>query len=193
MRLLVRAMLLSAAALALCGATFAQTGNPPLPGETPVFKWLESTSVGTHVRESDWLFPVIEAVHVLGIVFLAGAGTLLAMRLLNRGFLRHKPASEVAARLQPVMWWSFALMVTTGTLMFISEAWQCYTSMAFRIKLGLLLSVGLNALIFQLGAYRTIKTWEKDPVAPASARAAAWVSMLLWVCIVFAGRGIAYW
>ena len=190
---LMGAVVLSMTALAFSGAVFAQTGAPPRPGETPLFKWLENTHIGAAVRESDWLFPLIESVHVLGIVFLAGAGTLLALRLLNRGFLREKPTSEVASRLLPVMWGSFALMFVTGALMFISEAWQCYTSLAFRIKLALLLALGLNALIFQLTSYRTIMTWEKAPVAPLAARVAAWVSMALWVAIVFAGRGIGYW
>jgi hypothetical protein len=189
----MRAVPLSMVALAFSGAAFAQTGAPPRPGETPLFKWFESTSIGAAVRESDWLFPVIESVHVLGIVLLAGAGTLLALRLVNRGFLRDKPASAVASHLMPVMWGSFAVMFVTGALMFVSEAWQCYTSLSFRIKLALLLAVGLNALIFQLTSYRTIKTWERDPVAPLPARVAAWVSITLWVCIVFAGRGIAYW
>lgn len=187
------AMLLSMAALALSGAVFAQTGQPPQPGETPLFKWLEGTSIGTNVHESDWLFPLIESVHVLGIVALAGASTLLDLRLLNRGFLKDQPASQVASRLLPVMWTSFGVMAVTGTLMFVSEAWQCYTSISFRVKLALLLAVGLNALIFHLTSYRSIKTWEQAPVAPVPARLAAWVSLALWVCIVFAGRWIAYW
>jgi hypothetical protein len=181
------------AALAFAGAAFGQTGSPPRPGETPIFKWIEGTYIGSSVRESNWLFPVIESMHVLGIVALAGASTLLDLRLLNRGFLKEQPTSQVASRLLPVMWTSFGVMAITGTLMFVSEAWQCYTSMSFRIKLALLLAVGLNALVFHLGSYRTIKTWEQAPVAPGAARAAAWLSMTLWVCIVFAGRWIAYW
>lgn len=187
------AVLLSMAALAFSGAVFAQTGQPPRPGETPLFQWLEGTYISTSVRESDWLFPLIESVHVLGIVSLAGASTLLDLRLLNRGFLRDEPASQVASRLLPIMWGSFAVMLVTGALMFISEAWQCYTSVSFRVKLALLLAVGLNALVFHLTSYRTIKTWEQAPVAPVAARLAAWVSLTLWVAIVFAGRAIAYW
>lgn len=186
-------VLLLMAALAIPAAVFAQTGQPPQPGETPLFKWLEATSIGTAVRESNWLFPVIEAVHVLGIVGLAGASTLLDLRLLNRGFLRDEPASHVASRLLPVMWASFAVMFVTGALMFTSEAWQCYTSLSFRIKMALLLAVGLNALVFHVTSYRTIKTWEHAPIAPVPARVAAWLSMALWVVIVFAGRAIAYW
>lgn len=192
------ALLLFVAALAFSRAAFsraafAQTGSPPLPGETPLFQWLEGTSIGTAVRESNWLFPVIESVHVLGIVVLAGSSALFDLRLLNRGFLREQPASRVAARLLPVMWASFAVMFITGTLMFVSEAWQCYTSIAFRVKIGLLLAVGFNAVLFHFGPYRKIGQWESAPAAPASAQTAAWLSLALWVGIIFAGRWIAYW
>jgi len=130
---------------------------------------------------------------MLGIVVLVGTSVLLDLRLLGRGVLRDQPASQVASRALPVMWGSFGVMFITGTLMFMSEATRCYDSMSFRVKIALLLAVGLNALVFQLGPYRKIAGWENAAVTPTSARVAAWVSMALWVCIVVAGRGIAYW
>lgn len=190
--LVLCAVLFLTATLAFSRSAFAQTGGPPKPGEKAVFSWLENTYIGTNVKNSNWLFPVIESVHVLGIVFLVGSSALLDLRLLNRGFLREQPTSLVASRLLPIMWASFGVMVVTGALMFTSEAWQCYTSWAFRIKMGLLLAVGLNVLIFYFVAYRKIGKWESATVAPASARTAAWVSLILWILIVFAGRGIAY-
>jgi hypothetical protein len=181
------------ALLVLSGAAFAQTGGPPKPGETPFFEWMDNTYIGSNVRDSNWLFPVIESIHVVGIVFLVGASVLLDLRLLNRGYLRDQPVSRIWSRLLPMMWASFGVMFVTGTLMLISESWQCYTSIAFRVKMALLLAVGANVLFFYFAAYRKIKLWEKDTIAPVSARASAWVSMILWVLIVFAGRAIAYW
>ena len=156
-------------------------------------KWLEATYLGSSVRDSDWLFPFIESVHLLGIVVLVGTSVLLDLRLLGRGVLRDRPASQVASRALLVMWGSFGVMFVTGVLMFMSEAVRCYGSAAFRVKIVLLVAAGLNALVFQLGPYRKIAGWESVAVAPRSARVAAWVSMALWVCIVAAGRGIAYW
>ncbi|MDE3109046.1 MAG: hypothetical protein KGL02_03800, partial [Acidobacteriota bacterium] len=84
-------------------ATFAQTGGPPKPGETPFFQRLDSTHIGSTVRDSNWLFPAIESVHVIGIVFLVGASVLLDLRLLNRGYLRDQSVSRVWSLLWPVM------------------------------------------------------------------------------------------
>lgn len=171
-------------------AIFAASAGDSAP---QIFQWFEATAIGTAVRDSDWLFPFIESVHMLGIVALVGTSVLLDLRLLGRGILRHRPASQLASRALPVMWVSFAVMFVTGVLMFLSEATRCYGSVAFWVKMVLLAAVGLNAMVFQLGPYRKIAGWESAAVAPRSARAAAWVSLTLWVCIVVAGRGIAYW
>lgn len=130
---------------------------------------------------------------MLGIVALVGSSTLLDLRLLNRGFLRHQPASQVASKLLPVMWGSFAVMLVTGVLMFLSEATRCYESTSFRIKMALLVVVGLNAVFFHFTAYRKIDKWEALPKTPGSAKLAGLVSLVLWICIIVAGRGIAYW
>jgi hypothetical protein len=157
-------------------------------------QWLESTSVGADVRNSDWLFPVIESLHMLGIVLLVGATGLFDLRLLGRGPFRQQPASQVARQVMPWVWGSFAGMFITGSLMFTSEATRCYQSWCFRAKMVLLLMAGLNAFIFQFGAYRQVANWDEAArKPPAGARVAAWTSLVLWVVIVFAGRGIAYY
>ena len=39
--------------------------------------WLEHTSIGTAVRESTWLFPTIETLHIFGIILLFGSASIL--------------------------------------------------------------------------------------------------------------------
>ena len=155
---------------------------------------IEKTAFGSAIRNSDWLFPAIESVHVLGIVILVGSTGLFDMRLLGTGFLKRERASDVAKQVMPWVWSSFAVMFVTGVLMFSSEATRCYQSWFFRLKLILLVLAGLNAFIFQFGAYRGIANWDEATAkAPGGARFAAWASLVLWVFIVFAGRGIAYY
>ena len=171
-------------------ATAAGTASPTI---LHILKAIEATWIGRGVRDSSWLFPFIESIHMLGIVVLVGTSILLDLRLLGRGVLRDRPASEVAARALPVLWGSFAVMFVTGTLLFASKAVDSYETNSFKLKMLGLLLVGVNAMVFQLGPYRRIAQWENAAVAPGSARVAAWVSLTLWVCIVLAGRGIAYW
>lgn len=157
-------------------------------------QWLEKTYIGILIRDSSWLFPVIESIHVLGIVVLVGSTGLFDLRLLGWGFLRDKPVSYVKREVTTWVWSSFVVMVTTGSLMFSYEATKCYQSWFFRIKLVLLVLAGLNAFLFEFGTKRGMAGWDDAGTrTPASARFAAWASLILWVFIVGAGRGIAYY
>jgi hypothetical protein len=154
-------------------------------------QWLEQTSIGTTIRESLWLFPVIETVHIFGIILLVGGTSILDLRLMGLTF-RDEPVSKLAGRFLPWAWAGFIIQVTTGGLMFSSEATKMYGNLGFRVKMLMLLAAGLNAFIFHSLAYQSVGKWDKDPVAPVSARVAGLLSILFWFGIVAAGRWIAY-
>jgi hypothetical protein len=157
----------------------------------PFCRWLEQTSVGAGVRESLWLFPAIETVHLLGMAALVGTIALLDLRLLG-WMLRRERVSELAGRLLPWSWAGFALQVVTGALLFTSEAVKVYTNPAFRVKMLLIFLAGVHALIFHLTVYRDVATWDDSGVSPAGAKVAGFVSILLWIGIVAAGRFIGF-
>jgi hypothetical protein len=165
------------AMLLLSGVALAQTGGPPKPGETPFFDRIDNTYIGSTVRNSNWLFPVIESIHVVGIVFLVGASVLLDLRLLKRGYLREQPLARAWSKLIPVMWAAFAIMLATGTLMLVSESWQCYTSIAFRVKMGLLFTIGANVLFFYFAAYRRMRA-DANWRAPELRQQQQWLRVL---------------
>jgi hypothetical protein len=155
-------------------------------------KWLQHTSVGVAVAESDWLFPAIETVHIWGIILLVGTTGVLDLRLL--GFILTKQrVSELHDRLIRWTWTGFAIMFITGSLMFASEATKMYTNGAFRFKMLLILIAGLNALVFEGTAFRNVAKWDDAPATPIGAKVAGCVSLLAWVGVIAAGRWIAYW
>ena len=151
-------------------------------------KWLEHTSVGAGIRESLWLFPAIETLHLLG---MAGTAAVFDLRLLG-WMLRRERVSELAGRLLPWTWAGFALQVVTGILLFSSEAVKVYTNPAFRVKMLLIFLAGVHALIFHWGVYRDVASWDDSGVLPAGAKVAGFVSILLWIGIVAAGRFIGF-
>ena len=57
-------------------------------------KWLDHTFVGTAIRESLWLFPIIETLHIFGIISLVGATSILDLRLMGLTF-RDEPVSKL--------------------------------------------------------------------------------------------------
>lgn len=162
-----------------------------MPDVLAVCKWLEQTFVGGGIRESLWLFPAIETLHLFGIVVLVGTSTVFDLRLLG-WMMRRERVSEVGAWLLPWAWAGFAVQVVTGALLFSSEAVKVYGNPAFRLKMLLILLVGVNALIFHLTAYRKVAAWDEGEAAPAGAKVAGAVSILLWLGVVAAGRFIGF-
>jgi hypothetical protein len=162
-----------------------------MPDMLAFCKWLQETSVGSSVRESLWLFPVIETVHLLGMAALVGTVTVLDLRLLG-WMLRRERVSELAGCLLPWAWAGFAVQVVTGTILFSSEAVKIYGNPAFRLKMLLILFAGVHALIFHRTIYRHVATWDDSAALPAGAKVAGSISILLWVAIVAAGRFIGF-
>ena len=156
-----------------------------------ICQWLEQTALGTAIRDSLWLFPIIETIHIFGIILLVGATSILDLRLMGLTF-RDESVSKIAGRFIPWALAGFIIQVTTGLLLFSSEATKMYDNLGFQIKMVLILIAGINALVFHSVAYQSVGKWDHDPVGPWSARAAGLFSILLWFGIVAAGRWIAY-
>src|SRR5260370_17551147 len=133
-------------------------------------EWLEQASIGTLIRESLWLFPVIETVHIFGIILLVGGTSILDLRLMGLTF-RDEAVSKLAHRFLPWAWGGFIIQVTTGLLMFSSEATKMYINTAFQVKMLLIVAAGVIALVFRFLAYQTVCKSYQDPVPPPSTRA----------------------
>jgi hypothetical protein len=86
----------------------------------------------------------------------------------------------------------YLVMIVTGVLLFCGDSVAFYNSIFFKIKMLMLLLAGLNVWLFNATVGRKIAEWDIDSETPASAKAAAVVSLVLWVAIVAAGRAIAY-
>jgi Family of unknown function (DUF6644) len=154
-------------------------------------QWIEKSALGSGVRDSVWVFPVTESIHILGIVLLVFTASQVDLRVLGTGFLRRRPLAEVAAQLLPWMWRAVVLVILTGIALFASEAAsKCYESKAFYVKMALIVIAVLNAAFS--GA--TIRRYGngRDGSIPARARVMAMVSLITWAGTVFAGRAIAY-
>ena len=153
-------------------------------------RWLAGSTLGTTLRESDNLFSVIEALHVIGITAVAGAIAIVDMRILGVA-LRTVPLADLLPPLVRVAWLGFAVMLATGLLLFSAEAADLYVNVAFRLKLLLMAAAGLNQLYFHRFLAPRIAAAGPTP-APGAARGSAALSLTLWAAIVASGRAIAY-
>lgn len=156
-----------------------------------LLKWLEASPVGASVRESLWLFPAIETVHLLGMATLVGSVAAFDLRLLGVA-LRGQRVTALARLLLPWAWAGFAVQVVTGTLLFSSEAVHVYANPAFRFKMLLIALAGAHALVFHWVIARDVTKWDDGRLMPAKAKVAGFISLLIWVGVVAAGRWIGF-
>jgi len=159
-----------------------------------VLQWclrLENTGPAVLVRESTWLFPAIETLHLIGIVLLVGSTSVLDLRLLGAA-LPGTSIANLTRRVLPWAWAGFLVQLVTGGLLFASEAVKTYPNGAFRLKMLMIVGAGLNAMMFHLTTNRRAPQWERDRSTPIAAKIAGLTSIALWFGIVIAGRFIPY-
>src|SRR5882762_2609633 len=153
--------------------------------------WLYETGFSATLRESTWAEPIVETVHVLTLTLFLGFAVLLDLRLLGV-VLRRKRVSEMLSQLNPFMIAGFAVMIGTGVLLFCGDPVAFYGTTFFRVKMIMLVLAGLNVLVFNWTVGRRVAEWDQEVRTPMGAKVAAILSLVLWVGIIAAGRGIAY-
>jgi hypothetical protein len=152
---------------------------------------LEASHLSGRIRDSLYLFPLIESFHVLGLTMVFGTIAIVDLRLLGLASTR-RPFSSIAADVLKWTWLAFALTVATGVLMFITNAGVYYHNLYFRFKMAMLVLSGINMLIFELTAARSVGRWDKETMAPPAGRTVATISLIVWISIIFLGRWIGF-
>ena len=154
-------------------------------------KWLADTSLATGIRNSLYVFPLLESIHVLGLALVIGTITVIDLRLLGIASAQ-RPFQRVASDILKWTWAAFALTALTGLLMFTTNAVVYYHNFYFRTKMVLLVLAGVNMLVFELTAGRTVRDWDKSSATPPVARIVAVLSLTIWVGMIFMGRLIGF-
>jgi hypothetical protein len=135
---------------------------------------LEGSALAGALRRSVWVYPLVNAGHILGIAMLVGSVIPMDIRLLRTGNMNG------LAALRPYALLGLLLAVTSGLFLFMVQAGVYLRSTAFQIKIGLIVLALCNAAL-HLGS--EIK---KMPRVFAAA------SLVLWISALIAGRMIAY-
>lgn len=151
----------------------------------PFFEWCEATALGRLVRESLWAFPVVEAIHLVGLSLLGGALLIVDLRLLGWG-LKDGTIADLNRQARPWLIAAVAIMLSTGVLLFLSEAIKCYYNTAFWVKIG--------TLPFALAFTLTVRERFARSAMYTSA-VSQWVGaadLLLWFIVAAGGRWIGF-
>jgi Family of unknown function (DUF6644) len=153
----------------------------------PLFQALEDSAIGEAIRNSLWMFPVIEAFHLVGLAVIGGAILVVDFRLLGLG-LRSHSVSKLARDMQPWVIGSIVVMVLSGLPLFLSEAIKCYYSFAFWTKMTAL----MLALAFTFTVRRYVTSAPEGRYSPLGAKAVGLTSIALWATVGWGGRWIGF-
>lgn len=151
----------------------------------PWFEAIEATWLGSTIKQSVWLFPAIEAVHLLGLALLGGAVLMLDLRLLGWGLVSPTPAA-LERQARPWAWAGLVVLIMTGGLLFTSETLKLYGNPSFWLKMSALLA----ALAYTAAVRNPVA--RRTTVVGLRSRLVAAGSLLLWLTVAVAGRWIGF-
>lgn len=140
------------------------------------------------LRGSGTAYMFVNAAHILGIGLLLGAILPLDLRLL--GFFRSVPLAIIGPFLSRAASMGLGLAAVMGLWLFSVDPQEYAGNIAFRCKAGLLVLAVINIAAQHFGkSYRVAVTGGR--VATAT-RVHAALSVVLWLCILVAGRWIGF-
>ena len=154
--------------------------------------WLELArgDLATWIQLTPYAYATFEGIHLVGVAFFFGSIFLLDLRLLGLApQLLAGPAGRFLLRIAGP---AFALLAASGVLLFVPSADRYAASPVFFAKLGAIAVGGLNAVAFHFTAWRRVDLWSSRERPPWSVRAAAIVSVLVWIAVIALGRGMGY-
>jgi len=145
---------------------------------------IEATPIGDGVKNSTWLFPAIEAVHLIALALLGGALLTLDLRLIGVGLTR-QPTASIERSTRPWLIGAILTLIATGVLIGFSEALKLLDRKAFTVKMiALAAALAFTFLVRNPQARRD--------VAGLPAAAIGLGSLALWLTVALAGRWIGF-
>jgi hypothetical protein len=149
--------------------------------------WLEQTPLALALQSAEWAIPTVQTVHILAIGLLMSSMLMFNLRMLGLAFT-DQSLPRVTARFVPVIWWMLPVLLLSGALMITAEPARSLENTAFQIKMLLL----IMAVSLTLIAQSRVDTNSWGDRGKGRRTVLALASLVIWACIVFAGRWIAY-
>ncbi len=159
-------------------------------GITSVLQSLETLGLAESIRHSLYVFPTLEAIHVVAIGLVFGTIMVVDLRILGIASTE-RLFSRVSRDALSWTWGAFTLAALTGSLMFITNARVYADNTFFRIKMLLILLAGINMIVFQFTVGRS-RDWDGARSAPPLGMACGILSMTLWILVIGMGRTIGF-
>ena len=142
----------------------------------PYFQWMNDLAVSKAIGESIWIFPLVQAIHLVFLALFAGSLLIVDLRLLGLG-MREQSVAKIARDARPWLIVGLIGLVVTGMPQLMQNAMREYFSEYFWMKMYVL----PVALIYTFTIRQRVTMADESRVAPAMAKLAGLASILLWI------------
>lgn len=149
----------------------------------PFFEWLDALGPSNFIRESVWIYSVVQALHLVALAVFAGAVLIVDLRLLGRG-MRQQPLAQVARDAQPWLILGFGGLVVTGIPQLMATPIKEYYHPYFWLKMEVL----LVAVIFTFTLRRKVTLADEARVGPFWSKVVGLASIALWSGVAIPAR-----
>ena len=151
--------------------------------------WLKATPISEAMRTSQFIWPICETLHFIGLALLIGGAGLIDLRLM--GFLK---SVSVSAVMQVRKWAALgiAINVITGVLFFVGAPDQYIENPAWYGKLLFLAVAIVNVVIFETTQGDRMLRLPPGEKTPISFKLAGAVSMGSWLLVLYFGRMLPF-
>lgn len=151
---------------------------------------LDASTLAVALRQSFWIYPLVNAAHILGVALLVGSIAPMDLRLL--GAWPDIPAATLGRVLLPVAIVGLLLALLSGGLLFVVQPLEYAAQPLFWAKMSVVLFGIGNAI-----ALRRCQAWSE--LFPANAleptrrvKVAGAASLSAWLTALLLGRLLGY-
>jgi uncharacterized protein DUF6644 len=154
----------------------------------PFFQWCDGLAISQAYRDSTYLFPLTQALHLLAVTVFVGAIVIGDLRMLGWGPVGQSRAS-IARSAQRILLWAGLAVLVTGIPQFTTNALTYHRSWLFVFKMYLLAA----ALLFTVTVRQRVSVADDGRLPSWIPKAVGAVSLALWIGVTISGRLITYY
>ena len=142
---------------------------------TAFASWLAATSASVWVASHDWVIPTVQSIHIAAISIALVSAFMIGFRVLG-WIASDQTLEQTTARFFPWLAGALVVLLATGALMVLGEPARELLSFSFWLKMCFIVIA-------------TLLTWW---AGRSEMKSLAIVTLLVWICVIFLGRLIAY-
>ncbi len=154
-------------------------------------QWLSATSFSLGIQIHLWIIPLIQCIHIVAFCVASISVFMIAFRVLGLAGA-YMTLRQTLDRFIPPMFTALCIALITGALMVIGEPTRDLMSFSFWMKMSLLAIATITTYLFQISAQADPGYWEDVLINRWTTKSVAFLTVLIWLCIIVLGRLIAY-